>query len=258
MAIKPMFPDKTRMVRSANALFVIFAVAPGLYLMLAALVTFGKPGFARDPNIIPWLFLGLALFSLANIGVTVFVQTSTKLMSERARYDPIGRTYLIMATGAVLSEAHAIYGLVLMLLSGSTFYGIGFTILRDWIHHSHMGKSLVGLETIQAESRKPSERIDSTRFTVCTIVTDRRQGSLIPSDRYRDTSRLWILARSLSVAFFQFCLRLVEIRSASSSLIFQAPRESLDPSYRFFDFLRTRFLNVFLGIRASKSGSSSP
>src|SRR2546427_10482452 len=129
MAIKPMFPDKTRMVRSANALFVIFAVAPGLYLMLAALVTFGKPGFAREPNFIPWLFLWLALFSLANIGVTVFVQTSTKLMSERARYDTIGRTYLIMASGAVLSEAHAIYGLVLMLLSGSTFYGIGFTIL---------------------------------------------------------------------------------------------------------------------------------
>ena len=50
-------------------------------------------------------------------------------MSERARYDPINRAYLIMATGAVLSEAHAIYGLVLTLLSGSIFYGIGFTIV---------------------------------------------------------------------------------------------------------------------------------
>jgi F0F1-type ATP synthase membrane subunit c/vacuolar-type H+-ATPase subunit K len=124
-----MFPDKAKMVRSANALFRIFAVAPGLYLVTAFLATSGKPGFARDPSIIPWLFLGLALVSLANIGVTIFVQASTKLMSERARYDPINRTYLIMATAAVLSEAHAIYGLVLTLLSGSVFYGIGFTIV---------------------------------------------------------------------------------------------------------------------------------
>jgi F0F1-type ATP synthase membrane subunit c/vacuolar-type H+-ATPase subunit K len=122
-----LFPDKAKMVRSANLLFVIFAVAPGLYLVLAALATFGKPGFARDPNVIPLLFLGLALVSLTNIGVTIFVQTSRKLMIDRARYDPINRTYLITATAAVLSEAHAIYGLVLALLSGSILYGIGFT-----------------------------------------------------------------------------------------------------------------------------------
>jgi hypothetical protein len=124
-----MFPDKAKMVRSANTLFVIWFVAPVLYLVTAGLATFGKPGFARDPNIIPWLFLGIALFSLANVGVTIFVQTSKRLMSERARYDPIGRTYLIMSTGAILSEAHSIFGLVLTLLSGSIFYGIGFTIV---------------------------------------------------------------------------------------------------------------------------------
>jgi hypothetical protein len=124
-----MFPNKAKMIRSANLLFVIFAVAPVLYLVTATLATFGKPGFARDPNIIPLLFLGLALVSLANIGLTIFVQTSTKLMIERARYDPIGRAYLIAALGTVQSEAHAIYGLVLMLLSGSISYGIGFTII---------------------------------------------------------------------------------------------------------------------------------
>ena len=129
MAKEPRFPNKAKMVRSANALFVMFAAAPGLYLVIAALATFGKPGFARDPNIIPWLFLGLALVSLANIDLTISVQTSTKLMSERARYDPIGRAYLIASLGAILSEAHAIYGLVLTLLSGSIFYGIGFTII---------------------------------------------------------------------------------------------------------------------------------
>jgi hypothetical protein len=34
-----------------------------------------------------------------------------------------------MARGSILSEAHAIYGMVLTLLSGSIFYGIGFSIL---------------------------------------------------------------------------------------------------------------------------------
>ena len=124
-----MIPNKAKMIRSANALLVILSVAPALYLVTAVLVTFGKPGFARDPNFILWLFFGLALVSLANIGVTIFVQTSKKLMSERARYDPIGRTYLIMSTSAILSEAHSIYGLVLTLLSGSILYGIGFSIL---------------------------------------------------------------------------------------------------------------------------------
>jgi hypothetical protein len=124
-----LFPDKAKMIRSANTLFAILAVAPVLYLVTATLATFGKLGFARDPNIIPLLFLGLALVSLANIGLTIFVQTSTKMMIERARYDPIGGAYLIASLGAVQSEAHAIYRLVLMLLSGSIFYGIGFTIV---------------------------------------------------------------------------------------------------------------------------------
>lgn len=35
----------------------------------------------------------------------------------------------IMATGAILSEAHALYGLVLTLLSGVVFYGIEFSIV---------------------------------------------------------------------------------------------------------------------------------
>src|SRR5260370_40966613 len=117
------------MVRSANLLFLVFAVAPVVYLVTAFLATFGKPGFARDPNFIPILSIGLALVSLTTIRLTVFVQTSKKVMPYRARYDPISRTYLIMSTGAILSEAHAIYGLVLTLLSGSILYGIGFTIV---------------------------------------------------------------------------------------------------------------------------------
>ena len=117
------------MVRSANLLFLVFAVAPVVYLVTAFLATFGRSGLARDPSIIPVLFIGLALVSLTTIRLTVFVQTSKKVMPDRARYDPISRTYLIMSTGAILSEAHSIYGLVLTLLSGSIFYGMGFTIV---------------------------------------------------------------------------------------------------------------------------------
>jgi len=124
-----LFPDKAKMVRVANVLFLILFFAPVLYLATAVQVTFGNMGLARDPNIIPVLFLGLALSSLANIGVIILFQTSKKVMSERARYDPIGRTYTIMTLGAVLSEAHAIYGMLLTLLSGSILYGIGFTIV---------------------------------------------------------------------------------------------------------------------------------
>ncbi len=124
-----MFPDKAKMVRNANAILLMFAVAPVVYLVLAALVTFGKGGFARDQNIIPVLFFAFVVVSLVNIGMIVFVQTSKSIMSERGRYDPVGRTYLIMSTGAVLAEAYTIYGLVLTLLSGSIFYAIGFSFV---------------------------------------------------------------------------------------------------------------------------------
>jgi hypothetical protein len=123
-----MFPDKAKMVRSANTLLLVLAVAPVVYMVTATPVTFGK-GLARDQSIVPVLFIGLVILSLVNIGTMVFIQTSKSIMSERGRYDPVGRTYLIMSTGAVLAEAHAIYGLVLTLLSGSIFYAIGFSFV---------------------------------------------------------------------------------------------------------------------------------
>ena len=123
-----MFRDKAKMVRTANALLVMLAFAPGLYLVIAVLVTFGKPGLTGDPIFIRVLFIVLAVVSLANIGLTVFIETSNKLMSARTRYDPVGGTFQIMSLGAILSETHAIYGLVLTLLSGSILYGIGFSI----------------------------------------------------------------------------------------------------------------------------------
>jgi hypothetical protein len=123
-----MFPDKAKMVRNANTLLLVLVVAPVAYMVTATPVTFGK-GLARDQSIVPVLFIGLVILSLVNIGTMVFFQTSKSFMSERGRYDPVGRTYSIMSTGAILSEAHAIYGLVLTLLSGSIFYAIGFSLV---------------------------------------------------------------------------------------------------------------------------------
>ena len=129
MAPKPMFPNKARMVRSANALWLILAVAPALYLVIEALVTLGKPGSAGDQSLVLWKFFVLVIPPIANIGFSVFLQTSKTLMQARASYDPIGRTFLIMSTGSILSETHSIYGLILTLLTGSIFYGVGFSLV---------------------------------------------------------------------------------------------------------------------------------
>src|SRR2546426_815507 len=64
----------------------------------------------------------LILLSLAVIGITLFVQTSKSLMSGRASYDPIGRVFQVVSLGAILSEQHAVFGLILTFLSGSVFY----------------------------------------------------------------------------------------------------------------------------------------
>jgi len=124
-----MFPDKAKMVRNTNAILFMLAVAPVVYLVTAALVTFGKGGIARDQSIVPALFFAFVVVSLVNVGVLVFFQTSKRIMSDRSRYDPVARTYLVMSTGAVLAEAHAIYGLVLTLVSGSILYSIGFSFV---------------------------------------------------------------------------------------------------------------------------------
>jgi len=101
---------------------------PVLYLVIAALVTL-RGGFASDQTFVLVLFFALVLVSAANIGLTIFLQTRKTLMQVGATPDPVGRTFLTMATGSILSETHAIYGLVLTLTSGSLFYGIGFTIV---------------------------------------------------------------------------------------------------------------------------------
>ena len=124
-----MFPDKARMVRSANILWLVLVVAPAVYLVIAALVTYEAPGLTRDQTLIVPLFFGLAIVSVVNIGFTVFIQTSKTVMPIRTGYDPIGRTFLKVSTGSIFSEAHAIYGLVLTLLSGSIFYELGFSLV---------------------------------------------------------------------------------------------------------------------------------
>ena len=129
MALKPMFPNKASMVRSANALWLILTVAPALYLIVAVIVTFGTSGFASDQNLVLRLFFALLIVSAAQLGLTVYIQTSKTLMQARAAFDPVGRTFQIMSLGSILSEAHSIYGLILTLLSGSILYVVGFSLV---------------------------------------------------------------------------------------------------------------------------------
>jgi len=110
-------------------LVVQLAVAPVIYLIIAALLELGGASFATDPGFVLQVLSVLIFLSLAVIGITVFVQTSKSLMSGRARYDPIRRAFQIMSLGAILSEQHAVLGLILTFLSGSIFYLVGFSLV---------------------------------------------------------------------------------------------------------------------------------
>ena len=123
-----MFPDKARMVRSANALLAILSIAPVVYIVTAAMVTFGGRGLARDQNIIPLLFPALAAVSIANFGVMVWYHMRMRPVPGMSQFVAVNRVGLAVSLGAILSEAHSIYGLVLTLLSGSIFYVVGFSM----------------------------------------------------------------------------------------------------------------------------------
>ena len=129
MPNKPMFPDKTRMVKIANALLLELAIAPVIFLVVALLLELGGASLATNPGFVLQIFFVLILLSLAVIGITFSVQTSKSLMSGRASYDPIGRAFRVMSLGAILSEQHAVFGLILTFLSGSIFYLVGFSLV---------------------------------------------------------------------------------------------------------------------------------
>jgi len=126
---KPMFPDKTRMVRNANLLLLQLAIAPVIFLVVVVLLELGGASLATDPGFVLQVLFVLILLSLAVIGITFFVQTSMSLMSGRASYDPMGRAFQVMSLGAILSEQHAVLGLILTFLSGSIFYLVGFSLV---------------------------------------------------------------------------------------------------------------------------------
>jgi hypothetical protein len=123
-----MFPDKTRMVRVANVLLLQLAIAPVIFLVVAVVLELEGASFATNPGFVLQIFFVLIFVSLAVIGIT-FVQTSKSLMSGRASHDPIGRAFRVMSLGAILSEQHAVFGLILTFLSGSVFYLVGFSLV---------------------------------------------------------------------------------------------------------------------------------
>jgi len=126
-----MFPDKNRMIRQANILLVMLGVSPAVYIQIAALVVFGRPGLARDPAIIFPVLLGLLAASVVNIGFLAFTQTNQRFLEKMVKSNPVQGAYLVLSTGAILSEALAVYGLIVTLLSGSIIYAIGFS-LATW------------------------------------------------------------------------------------------------------------------------------
>ena len=102
----------------------------------------GGASFATDPRFVLQVLFVLILLSLAVIGITFFVQTSMSLMSGRASYDPMGRAFQVMSLGAILSEQHAVLGLILTFLSGSIFCLVGFSLVAWtslwWVRHRFM------------------------------------------------------------------------------------------------------------------------
>jgi hypothetical protein len=117
------------MVKTANVLLLELAIAPVIYLVVAVLLELGGASLATNPGFVLQVLFVLILLSLAVIGITYFVQTSKSLMSGRAGYDPIGRTFQVMSLGAILSEQHAVFGLILTFLSGSISYLVGFSLV---------------------------------------------------------------------------------------------------------------------------------
>lgn len=117
------------MVRSANRLWTALAVAPALLLGIATVLTFGGTGFATGQTFVLVLFFTLLIVSASDVGLTVYIQMRSPIMGTRAAVGPVGRIFLNLATGSVLSEAHAIYGLILTLLSGSIVFAIGFSLV---------------------------------------------------------------------------------------------------------------------------------
>jgi len=117
------------MVKTANILLLQLAIAPVIYLVVAVLLELRGASLAANPGFVLQVLFVLILLSLAVIGITYFVQTSKSLMSGRARYDPIGRVFQVVSLGAILSEQHAVFGLILTFLSGSVFYLVGFSLV---------------------------------------------------------------------------------------------------------------------------------
>ena len=124
-----MFTDKARMVRAANGLLGVFSIAPALYIAASGFVVLSGRGLASDQRIVSFLFPTLAVVSAINLGLMIVLQLRWHSLTGKVPYDPVNRVFLIVATGAILSNTMSIYGLVLSLLSGSIFYVIGFSVV---------------------------------------------------------------------------------------------------------------------------------
>ncbi len=140
------------MERNATMLWILLLVAPVIYLATAVMVvTYGHQGLARDPAVIPNLFIGFLILSAVNAFVIYYTQTSARFKTRvtRISLSPESGAFQVLTLGMIISEALSIYGLILTLLSGSMLYGIGFSI-GAWI-----GLVLVRIKFKQNMSQLP-------------------------------------------------------------------------------------------------------
>ena len=78
----------------------MLGISPAVYIVIATIVVFGRPGLARNSEIILPVLLGLIAVSVVNIGVLAFTQTTQRFLEKMIKSNPIGGTYLVVSTGA--------------------------------------------------------------------------------------------------------------------------------------------------------------
>ncbi len=120
------------MIMRARVLWLILMVAPASYVQVAFPISSGSSGLgSTDVGSIQLLFLGLLVLSASNLVFVTFTQTSKRFQPSLASKDPIGWVFQTLAIGSILSEALAVYGLVLTLVSGSLAHVVAFS-LASW------------------------------------------------------------------------------------------------------------------------------
>jgi hypothetical protein len=126
-----MFPYQD-IVKKVKPVMILFGVSPVIYIVMAFLAVYGKPGLAGNPTMIPLLIVGVLIADAITIGFLIFVQRTPKFRTFKSGYGAAHQVYTVASIGGVLSESLTVYGLLVALLSGLIIYLVGSAI-ATWI-----------------------------------------------------------------------------------------------------------------------------